>query len=139
MSDDVKEPVVPGAAHGGAQSVTDSKTSSSLRLDRAEAFADGGDVRFYRPIEGYEGMHRYDPREEWTPQEEKKLVRKVCQTPPGESRRRGDDTVMECLGQRWTTDGGASSTIAFARGPVSCSSHCSWTAEISSRPCRITC
>lgn len=74
---DVKGHVV-SSAHGGDQSVTDSKASSSLRLDRAEAFADGGDVRFYRPIEGYEGLHRYDPNEQWTPQEEGKLVRKVC-------------------------------------------------------------
>lgn len=70
---DAKGPVVSG----GEPSVAGSKTSSSLRLDRAEAFAGGGDVRFYRPIAGYEGLHRYDPREQWTPREEKKLVRKV--------------------------------------------------------------
>lgn len=75
---DVKGPVVSGAHDGDTTPVTDSKNSSSLRVDNGEAFADGGDVRFYRPVEGYEGMHRYDPLEQWTPQEEKKLVRKVC-------------------------------------------------------------
>lgn len=33
----------------------------------------------YRPVDSYEGLHRYDPDFEWEPQEEKKVVRKVCQ------------------------------------------------------------
>ena len=37
----------------------------------------GGDERFYRPIDTYEGRHRYDPDFQWRPEEEKKLVRKV--------------------------------------------------------------
>ena len=36
-----------------------------------------GDPSFYMPIENYEGRHRYDPKFEWEPKEEKKLVRKV--------------------------------------------------------------
>lgn len=32
---------------------------------------------FHKPIDTYEGIHRYDPDFEWTPAEEKKLVRKV--------------------------------------------------------------
>ena len=31
----------------------------------------------YIPIHNYEGRHRYDPKAEWTPEEEKRLVRKV--------------------------------------------------------------
>jgi hypothetical protein len=31
----------------------------------------------YRPVDTYEGLHRYDPDFEWKPEEEKKLVRKV--------------------------------------------------------------
>ena len=34
----------------------------------------------YAPIEEYEGRHRYDTKFEWTPQEEKRVVRKVCDT-----------------------------------------------------------
>lgn len=34
-------------------------------------------ARFYKPIERYEGHHRYDPDFEWEPQEERKVVRKV--------------------------------------------------------------
>ena len=36
-----------------------------------------GDKKFYKPIDLYEGRHRYDPNFQWEPQEEKKLVRKV--------------------------------------------------------------
>lgn len=39
-----------------------------------EAFADESR---YTPVEQYEGRHRYDPKFEWKPKEEKKLVRKV--------------------------------------------------------------
>lgn len=35
---------------------------------------------FYKPIDGYEGRHRFDPNFEWEPKEEKRLVRKVCLT-----------------------------------------------------------
>ncbi|KAF1938119.1 MFS general substrate transporter [Clathrospora elynae] len=30
-----------------------------------------------RPVESYEGIHRYDPEFEWEPEEEKKIVRKI--------------------------------------------------------------
>lgn len=32
---------------------------------------------FRRPIDSYEGIHRYDPEFEWTAAEEKRVVRKV--------------------------------------------------------------
>ncbi|KAK3643226.1 hypothetical protein LTR56_010374 [Elasticomyces elasticus] len=31
----------------------------------------------YKPIDSYEGRHRYDPDFEWTPAEEKRVVRKI--------------------------------------------------------------
>jgi len=33
---------------------------------------------FYKPIDSYEGRHRYDPQFQWEPAEEKRVVRKVC-------------------------------------------------------------
>jgi hypothetical protein len=36
----------------------------------------------YRPVESYEGIHRYDPDFVWEKTEEKRLVRKVCGTVP---------------------------------------------------------
>ncbi|KAL2854566.1 major facilitator superfamily domain-containing protein [Aspergillus pseudodeflectus] len=35
------------------------------------------DHRFYKPIDSYEGLHRWDPHFEWTPEEEKRIVRKI--------------------------------------------------------------
>lgn len=32
---------------------------------------------YSRPVETYEGIHRYDPDFDWEPEEEKKVVRKV--------------------------------------------------------------
>lgn len=34
-------------------------------------------AKFYRPIDSYEGLHRYDPEFVWSPQQERRLVRKV--------------------------------------------------------------
>ncbi|KAJ5781261.1 hypothetical protein N7457_006421 [Penicillium paradoxum] len=39
--------------------------------------AAGGSMEFYKPIDKYEGKHRYDPTAEWTEKEEKKLVRRL--------------------------------------------------------------
>jgi hypothetical protein len=35
---------------------------------------------FYKPIEGYEGLHRYDPEYTWSSTDERSVVRKVCLT-----------------------------------------------------------
>lgn len=40
-------------------------------------FISGGSAEHYEPIPEYEGRHRYDPKAEWTAEEEKRLVRKV--------------------------------------------------------------
>ncbi|PKS12450.1 hypothetical protein jhhlp_000656 [Lomentospora prolificans] len=42
-----------------------------------DAFVSGGSADLYEPISQYEGRHRYDPSAEWTPEEEKRLLRKV--------------------------------------------------------------
>lgn len=34
-------------------------------------------VDLYKPVEGFEGTHRFDPSATWTQEEEKALVRKV--------------------------------------------------------------
>lgn len=43
-------------------------------------FDQSEDIRYYKPIETYEGLHRWDPEFEWDEKEEKKLVRKVSRT-----------------------------------------------------------
>lgn len=44
------------------------------------AFAEGGFMKHYAPIDAYEGRHRWDPNAQWTEAEEKKLVRRVSAT-----------------------------------------------------------
>lgn len=34
-------------------------------------------ARQYRPIDTYEGIHRFDPDFDWEPEEERRIVRKV--------------------------------------------------------------
>lgn len=41
------------------------------------AFDTTEDPRYYKPIDDYEGIHRWDPDFEWEEQEEKKLIRKI--------------------------------------------------------------
>jgi hypothetical protein len=36
----------------------------------------------YRPIDSYEGLHRYDPSFDWEPEEERRVVRKVWDSAP---------------------------------------------------------
>jgi hypothetical protein len=35
------------------------------------------DARYYKPIDAYEGIHRWDPEFHWTEEEEKGVIRKV--------------------------------------------------------------
>ena len=44
----------------------------------ARAFDNDSLEEHYAPIVNHEGAHRYDPKYEWDPKDEKKVVRKVC-------------------------------------------------------------
>lgn len=44
-------------------------------------FENVGDVRHYKPMPEYEGLHRWDPEFEWSELEEKKVLRKVRSFP----------------------------------------------------------
>jgi hypothetical protein len=39
--------------------------------------ANGLKTDSYRPVDTYEGIHRYDPDFQWEPEEERRIVRKV--------------------------------------------------------------
>jgi hypothetical protein len=73
-----KEVVLTGSASG---SDIDVQKSGKVSRDRTTFATHGLRQDNYRPIDTYEGLHRYDPDFEWKPEEEKKLVRKVraCQ------------------------------------------------------------
>jgi hypothetical protein len=69
-----KEVVLTGSASG---SDVDVQKPGKEPRDRITFAAHGLRQDNYRPIDTYEGLHRYDPDFEWKPEEEKKLVRKV--------------------------------------------------------------
>jgi hypothetical protein len=68
--------------------VSDTKTFPLATVDEPVLFDTAGKTResafdtesfesYYKPIESYEGYHRWDPKFQWEAKEEKKLVRKV--------------------------------------------------------------
>jgi hypothetical protein len=85
-----------------------------------------GAKEIYKPIEGYEGAHRFDPSFVWTAEEEKKLVRTV--SPSGTS-------VIPTT----QTDKLYSSIGASRSRRVSCSSLFNLTEETSHKPLVILC
>lgn len=61
---------------------TDSDRLNDVRTQpRYQTFEAFGDASHYQPVPQYEGAHRYDPKFEWKPKEERKLVRKVRSCP----------------------------------------------------------
>lgn len=57
-------------------SSSETKLHSSEKLGRnVYETDDAKDI--YKPIEGYEGAHRFDPKFKWSPEEEKRLVKTV--------------------------------------------------------------
>lgn len=57
---------------------------SDTSSDKSATFNYGGidQSRFYRPIDSYEGIHRWDPNFEWEPKEEKQVIRRVSDVSP---------------------------------------------------------
>ncbi|KAJ4353123.1 hypothetical protein N0V95_003657 [Ascochyta clinopodiicola] len=61
-----------------------SASSSQTSIEQAGAgkrgttwAASGLKSDHYRPVDSYEGLHRYDPDFEWEPEEERKIIRKI--------------------------------------------------------------
>lgn len=73
--------IVPADGKGPVDSDTGSTSgySDTHKYDNigGGAFAEGAFTKHYAPIDEYEGRHRWDPNAQWTPEEEKKLVRRV--------------------------------------------------------------
>lgn len=63
----------------GIESETSSISSGEERVvkRRHSVFQAAEAVELYKPVEGYEGSHRFDPKLVWAADEEKRLVRKV--------------------------------------------------------------
>lgn len=58
-------------------SLTDTRDIENENNPDLSVFNDAKAYEIYKPIEKYEGRHRFDPRATWAVAEEKKLVRKV--------------------------------------------------------------
>lgn len=69
-----------GYAVSSSSSDPDSKTSSVEDLGK-HVWETEESKEIYKPIEGYEGAHRFDPSLKWTPEEEKRLVKSVRPIP----------------------------------------------------------
>lgn len=52
-------------------------SSGDESTNKGTVFDDHAAAEFYRPVEKYEGKHRFDPTATWTPEEERNLVRRV--------------------------------------------------------------
>lgn len=73
------ETVYPEVSKSGPPTSTGtSEAEVSSSGSKIRTFAGAGlHSRFYKPLEKYEGNHRYDPDFDWEPEEEKRVVRKV--------------------------------------------------------------
>lgn len=56
---------------------SESSTLSDAPKTPSNVFSAAEALDLYRPVEGFEGAHRFDPSATWSPEEEKKLVKKV--------------------------------------------------------------
>jgi hypothetical protein len=69
------------SVNAGYPGISDSATSSDSKLDAADVghnvYEVGEAKEIYKPIEGYEGSHRFDPHFKWDPEEEKRLIKTV--------------------------------------------------------------
>lgn len=56
---------------------SDKEFQQTITTVGKSTFDSGAGHHLYRPIDSYEGIHRWDPDFEWTENEEKRIVRKV--------------------------------------------------------------
>ncbi|KAL4753318.1 hypothetical protein BDW72DRAFT_210477 [Aspergillus terricola var. indicus] len=61
----------------GVSETDDSDREQGRPGFKKSTFSATEDPRFYKPIDTYEGLHRWDPDFEWTEEEERKIVRKI--------------------------------------------------------------
>jgi hypothetical protein len=69
-----------GAQEHGAYALSDS-SSDQNSISEGKTFLTAGLKDAYVPIDKYEGKHRWDVNFQWTPEEEKAVVRKVPASP----------------------------------------------------------
>ena len=76
----VDQSFVPSHQQKSASSLASSQEEDELNYDHnvvGSVFSDSRAKEFYKPIEKYEGRHRFDMHATWSDEEEKALVRRV--------------------------------------------------------------
>jgi hypothetical protein len=71
-----------------SSSISGSRVRARYKQFDECAFDTTEDPRYYKPIPEYEGIHRWDPDFDWSPEEEKRLIRKVFLLQPRASHSR---------------------------------------------------
>lgn len=69
--------VVPDVKKADADISGSDSDSSIFQTREGITFDTAGLESHYKPLDSYEGAHRYDPKFAWEPSEEKRVVRKV--------------------------------------------------------------
>lgn len=77
----VKETIATGFETTNVLTGSDKPNQGQNPHGDSTTFASTGFDVYYRPSDGWEGLHRYDPEFVWEPSEERKLVRKVTSPP----------------------------------------------------------
>ena len=66
-----------GASTSSLKSFQENRGIDQENTADDSVFNDATAIELYKPSEEYEGRHRFDPRANWSDEEEKKLIRRV--------------------------------------------------------------
>jgi hypothetical protein len=66
----------------GYESRSENSSNEDLVKNRDNVFVAPEATEIYKPVEGFEGTHRFDPNATWSAEEEKKLRRRVSMDLP---------------------------------------------------------
>ncbi|KKK23112.1 hypothetical protein ARAM_004581 [Aspergillus rambellii] len=121
--DDIKKSPDAILGSGSSSSSLEFKARVQIKEYNGCTFDASEDPRFYKPIPEYEGVHRWDPDFDWSPEEEKRLVDlRICtfacitffalQLDRGNIVQALSDNMLEDLGMN-TNDYNTGQTIFF--------------------------
>lgn len=106
-------------------SASESSSISEANKDAANVFVAPEAVELYKPVEGFEGAHRFDPSAQWSQEEENKLVRRVRWF-----------SYLSAFREHTNTRSSSTGRLPYLL--ASCSSPCNLIAEISHKRFLIT-
>jgi hypothetical protein len=66
----------------GSDTASRSSSNHAVVVNRDNVYVAPEAVELYKPVEGFEGTHRFDPNASWSEEDEKRLVRRVSRSLP---------------------------------------------------------